>query len=764
MKKYRLLLLALSIGLFTSCAAKQEPKTVSIVPKPQSLVVKSGKFKLNNQVSIIATRPEVASEANYLAKSIKQQTGLEIPVSKQMQSGNTILLKLNTGIQLLEGYQIHSSNDKFELEAATRDGLFYAIQSFLQLIPVNIQDDIPIPIVEIKDEPRFPWRGLHLDVCRHFYPVDYVKKVIDMAAMHKINVFHWHLTDDQGWRIEIKKYPRLTEIGAWRNETKVGHMADFPDQFDGVKHGGFYTQEQIKEVVAYAQSRHITIVPEIEMPGHAQAAIAAYPELGCFNQNLDVMKVWGVSNNVFCAGKESTFGFMEDVLSEVIELFPGKYIHIGGDECPKKSWESCQVCQKRIADEGLKNEHELQSYFIQRIEHFLSSKDKKLIGWDEILEGGLAEGAAVMSWRGEKGGIEAANMRHEVVMTPTGWCYFDFYQSSETTEPLAIAGLTDLEKVYGYNPIPKDLVPEKQKYILGTQANLWTEYIATEDKVEYMLFPRLCALSEVQWTNPEVKNYKDFLSRMDAHYLRLSKNNFNYRVPTPQGLFPIQIYNDNYAIIKLKNSVPSADIRYTLDGTEPNLESERYNLPFQVFLDSDVNLKAATFLSNGVKSATVSTILKHRNYKTTSLKRPQPGLDLTYYDGPFKTFKEIKGEPLLTQKANWLVVPHNTMKDLKGWIFEGYMQIKEHGTYLFELSSSCGSGLYIGNELVIDNDGLFYTKNKPAQIELQAGFYPITVKYFNSKYGQFVRLYCQKPGSDEMEVFPGEQYFRKISE
>jgi hexosaminidase len=371
---------------------------------------------------------------------------------------------------------------------------------------------------------------MHLDVCRHFFPVEFVKKMIDMLAVYKMNTFHWHLTDDQGWRIEIKKYPKLTEIGAWRDETMVGHYTENDQKFDGTRYGGFYTQEQIKDVVAYAGKRFITVVPEIEMPGHAVAALSAYPEFSCNGGPFKVYTKWGVSDDVYCAGKEETFKFLEDILEEVVALFPGQYIHIGGDECPKTRWKVCPTCQKRMKDEGLKNELELQSYFVKRIERFVASKGKKLIGWDEILEGGLPERATVMSWRGYEGGLEAARSGHDVVMTPGSHCYFDSYQSKDQTkEPLAIGGFLPLKKVYSFNPIPAELTPQEAKHILGAQANLWTEYITSEKQAEYMIFPRICAMAEILWSPKIKQDYRQFLTRLDGHLKRLQKDNINYR-------------------------------------------------------------------------------------------------------------------------------------------------------------------------------------------------------------------------------------------
>jgi hexosaminidase len=367
-----------------------------------------------------------------------------------------------------------------------------------------------------------------LDVGRHFFPISFIKKYIDILAMYKINTFHWHLTDDQGWRIEIKKYPMLTEKGHWREETMLGHYSD--QKYDGIGYGGFYTQEQAREIVQYAAERYITVVPEIEMPGHAGGALAAYPFLGCSGGPYEVKKSWGVHKDVFCAGKDETLDFLKNVLDEVMEIFPSQFIHIGGDECPKDAWKQCSACQKRIKENGLKDEHELQSWFITRMDEYLTSKGRRLIGWDEILEGGLAPQATVMSWRGIKGGIEAAKQKHDVVMTPTDFMYIDYYQSKDKeNEPLAIGGFLPVEKVYSYEPIPVELTSDEARYILGVQTNLWTEYVATTKKAEYMLLPRLQAQAEVAWTKKELKNYESFIKRLETDYKRLEKLGINYR-------------------------------------------------------------------------------------------------------------------------------------------------------------------------------------------------------------------------------------------
>jgi hexosaminidase len=408
-------------------------------------------------------------------------------------------------------------------------GIFYGLKSLEQIILTSPENgkNIKIASMYIEDAPRFKWRGMHLDVGRHFMPVEDVKSYIDYMALYKFNTFHWHLTEDQGWRIEIKKYPELTKVAAWRDSTLSGHYSDKPVVYNTNKYGGFYTQEEIKEVVEYAAKRFITVVPEIEMPGHAQAAIAAYPELGVSKENVNVKTEWGISPWIYMPS-ETSFAFLEDVLTEVIELFPSEYIHIGGDEAIKDQWKESAEVQKIIKNLGLKDEHELQSYFIQRIEKFLNSKGRKIIGWDEILEGGLAPNATVMSWRGEAGGIAAAKLKHDVIMSPVNYCYFDYYQAEPQNEPLAIGGYLPLDSVYLYDPVPMELSSDEAKYILGVQANVWTEYIPDFSQVEYMIFPRILAMSEIAWSMPCGKNLNEFHSRVDLHENLFKRLGVNY--------------------------------------------------------------------------------------------------------------------------------------------------------------------------------------------------------------------------------------------
>lgn len=499
---------------------------ISIIPQPQNIFLGKGSFYITPKTCIQA---DVNSfEATYLKEAIKTQTelNLNINTTNSSKSIQLIIESPNSNTFNKEHYELVVSNSKITISAFTNQGLFYGIQTLLQLIPIEKKNEIAIPWMKISDTPSYVWRGMHLDVCRHYFPIAFIKKYIDYLAHYKMNTFHWHLTEDQGWRIEIKKYPKLTEIGAWRNGSMIGKYSD--QKFDDIKYGGYYTQEEIKEVVAYASQRHITIIPEIEMPGHALAALAAYPELSCTGGPFEVGKKWGVFDDVYCP-KEETFTFLENVLSEVLALFPSEFIHIGGDECPKTRWKTCSHCQKLMQEIGLKDEHELQSYFIQRIEKFVNSKGRKIIGWDEILEGGLAPNAAVMSWRGTEGGIAAAKQKHFVVMTPGSHCYFDHYQGKPENEPLAIGGFTSLEKVYNFNPKPEELTTEEKKYILGAQANVWTEYILTPEQVEYMIMPRMIALSEVLWGTAKPENYPDFIIRLQNQENWLINNNIKYR-------------------------------------------------------------------------------------------------------------------------------------------------------------------------------------------------------------------------------------------
>jgi len=531
------LLLCMFVLLFNKCT--QENKTVSefpsIIPAPVSMLIGKGQFTITPQTQIAypGENSEIRKIGEYLNELVNEYAGFYLSLIELDNAGaNCISLQTGDFPDLgQEGYNLKSSKKGVQITAGQPNGLFYGIITLWQLFPTNqVENTLAIPAVEIMDKPRYKWRGAHLDVCRHFFSVEFVKKYIDILARHKLNMFHWHLTEDQGWRIEINKYPLLTEVGAWRDETVIGRpRRNTPVQFDGIRHGGFYTQDEIRDVIQYAANRYITVIPEIEMPGHAQAAIAAYPELGCTGEKVSVRTTWGISPYIYNV-EDETFEFLENVLSEVIDLFPSQYIHIGGDEARKDQWEASKRIQQQIKDLGLQNEDELQSYFIKRIEKFINSKGKNLIGWDEILEGGLAPNATVMSWRGISGGIEAAREGHDVIMSPTTHCYFDYYQSqNREQEPLAIGGYLPVDTVYAFEPTPAELSEEETKHILGVQANVWTEYISTTEGVEYMLLPRLCALSEIAWSPKEIRDWEDFRARLNTQVKRYETMGWNYR-------------------------------------------------------------------------------------------------------------------------------------------------------------------------------------------------------------------------------------------
>lgn len=510
---------------------------IPVIPKPKQTTLQNGFFTFSPATKIVVRDSSFMKDVEVFNNLLLATHGFSLQTSPTIiKTGNFIELTYpdwETGLR--ENYHLDINPARISIMAEGNGaGTFYALQTLLQLLPEQEMKSFKkapptsftLQCLNIKDSPSYSWRGMHLDVCRHFFPVSFIKKYIDLIAMYKMNTFHWHLTEDQGWRIEIKKYPKLTGVGAWRNGTMIGKYSD--QKFDTIRYGGFYSQTEVKEIVRYAEERHVTIVPEIEMPGHSLAAIAAYPWLSCTGKKQEVAKGWGVFDDVYCT-KDSVFEFLQNVLDEVVQLFPGKYIHIGGDECPKTRWKSCSNCQARIKKENLKDEHELQSYFIRRIEKYLNTKGKQIIGWDEILEGGLAPNAAVMSWRGTEGGIAAAKLKHNVVMTPGKPCYFDHYQHKPTeSEPLAIGGFNPLDSVYNYNPTPKILNETESEFILGAQGNVWTEYILNEKQVEYMAVPRMIALSEALWTLPENKNYQDFISRLNQNKTILDKLQVNY--------------------------------------------------------------------------------------------------------------------------------------------------------------------------------------------------------------------------------------------
>ncbi|MGE5815042.1 MAG: beta-N-acetylhexosaminidase [Acidobacteriota bacterium] len=513
---------------------------IAVIPQPVSVTTRTGRFPITAR-TVIWTDQASAAIARQFARFLEPPTGLtlKVQVGGTMPSG-AIVLRCDRTLTRLgpEGYRLDVRPARVLVRAPEPAGVFYALQTMKQLLPPEVFREAPvgeitwaIPSVLVEDWPRFPWRGAHLDTGRHFMPKEFIKKYIDLIALHKLNTFHWHLTEDQGWRLEIKRYPRLTEIGGWRKQTIVGHQSRDRStwQFDNTPHGGFYSQEDAREIVAYAKARFVNVVPEIEMPGHAVAAIASYPELGVSGEPVEVATNWGIFSDILNA-EPSTVEFMQNVLSEVLQIFPSRYIHVGGDEADKTKWKVSPRIQARIRELGLKDEHELQSWFIRQMDTFLAAHGRRLVGWDEILEGGLAENAVVMSWRGTQGGIEAARAAHDVIMAPESFTYLNYYQAEDQSrEPLAHSGFLPLEKVYGFEPVPAELEPEFARHVLGAQAQIWTEYLIGPKNVEYQAFPRLTALAEVVWSPKERRNFEDYVARLAVHQRRLEALDVNYR-------------------------------------------------------------------------------------------------------------------------------------------------------------------------------------------------------------------------------------------
>ncbi len=622
-------------------------QTANIIPQPVSVKLQFGSFVLtaNTSVQYDPKQKELKAAADFLNEQLKQITGFNLPVNN---SKSTIIRLSIERLSVIgdEGYLLKVQKNNINIKANSKVGIIYGIQSLLQTLPaIRTNEKLEIPCLSITDYPRFKYRGMHLDVSRHFFGPEFIKEYIDLIAAYKMNIFHWHLVDDQGWRIEIKKYPNLTATGAWRvDHTSIVWGSRPQAKEDEVaNYGGYYTQEQIKEIIQYAAIRNVTIIPEIEMPGHVASAIASYPQLSCtqqFQLPLTGGNYTGMASN-YCAGNDSVFTFLENVLDEVVQLFPSTYIHIGGDEVDKDSWKKCNKCQARINKVGLKNEEELQSYFIRRIEKYLISKKRKMIGWDEILEGGLAPEATVMSWRGEAGGIEAAKMKHDVIMTPGKPVYFDHYQAGPEGEPIAIGGMNTLKNVYDYEPVPKELNAEETKYVLGAQANLWTEYITTAEHVEYMILPRMPALAEVVWSSKENRNWQSFNERLQNYLRAYGQRGLRY-CPGNYTVSIKPVAQNGKLFVTLSSEIMSSEIVYTTDGREPTLNSNKYNAPLEI--NSTVLLKVSTVENGrimGVQAARQSFMMHKGIGKNVTYFNPVS----RYYmaDGPNSLTDGVRG-------------------------------------------------------------------------------------------------------------------------
>lgn len=769
----------LSLSMLMACSGpagevKPYNEGINIIPMPQTLVQQEGIFKLSGSTSFGASTPEAKTVAEYFAAKMNRSTGFNIKVA---DSGN-ITLNIDPSLEMNEeGYKLEVTPSAVNVTAKSAQGLFYGLQSFMQLLPAEIESPSVVSniawtaqAVQITDEPRFEYRGLMIDPCRHFMTVDEIKKQLDVMALFKMNRMHWHLTEDQGWRIEIKKYPKLTEVGSKRIEA------------DGSEYGGYYTQEEIKEVVKYASDRFITVVPEIELPGHELSAIAAYPELSCKGEPTTPRIIWGVEDIVMCAGKELPFQFLEDVIAEVAPLFPGEYLHIGGDECPKTSWKSCPLCQKRIREEGLKAdkdhtaEERLQSYFVQRMEKVAAKYGKKIIGWDEILEGGLSPTATVMSWRGEEGGIAAALTNHDVIMTPGGnGMYLDHYQGDSKLEPVAIGGYTTLEKTYSYNPTPDTLVSmNKEHFVKGVQGNVWSEYLYTNDVREYRTFPRAIAIAEIGWTNNDKKDYSDFERRIDNAYVRLDAHQINYHIPQPEqpnGSCNFVAFTDSVSLT-FKTSRPERMV-YTLDGTDPTSQSTTYTGP--ISFTETTTLKIATALPSG-KLSPIRTIKvdKQELAPAKVVEKTSAGLNMEVIDGTFLTVSDLEksGAKVSTKKViketrelTSFVKTTESMRGVKQYaaIATGYVEIPEDGVYYI---SSDLEEVWIDGKLLVNNGGEVkrFSRND-SSVALAKGLHEIKAVFLGNVMGGWPSnwndgsISLRKANAEKFEKITGDKLF-----
>ena len=762
---------ALGAGIATGCTrpapapapSLAEAARYPVIPQPRLLVPAAGEMVLDGATRVVLadTGAALRTAADLLALPLRAASGLPLPVSQAAGDtvSNAIVIRLDPSGPAAEPerYRLVVTPRRATLTAPMAEGLVHGVQTLRQLLPAAGPARWAIPAVEIADAPRFRYRGVLLDVGRYYYPPEFLKELVDLAALYKLDRLQLHLTDDQGWRLEIRKYPRLTTVGAWRKETMLGQHFD-PYVGDRTPHGGFYTQAEVRDLVAYAAARGVTIVPEIEMPGHTGAAIASYPELACTPGPFEVSTTWGVHEEIVCPG-ERTIAFFQDVLTEVMELFPSEYIHIGGDEAPKTRWKASAEAQAIMKREGLKNEEELQSWFTRRIEAFLRAHGRKLIGWDEILEGGIAPQATVMSWRGVEGGIAAARQGHDVVMAPGEYTYLDHYQGDPAVEPLAICCYLPLDTVYAWDPIPAGLTPDESAHILGAQANLWTEYISTPAYAEYMLFPRMMAMAEVLWSPKGARDRERFLARLPAHLARLDALGVGYRVPEPSGLAADRKVLEERTRLTLASPVPGGVVRYTLDGSDPTPASPRYTGPLAVRVTSTpVTVSARTFLPSGRASPVARARVARAEWKPAAAMRGeslQPGLAYSYREDTLHAADEAaSGAPTRSGTVPDVRLRGDERPEQYGLHLTGMIRVPDDALYTFHLVSDDGARLRLDGELVVDHDGQHAATEKQGQVALRAGLHRFDLTYFQGPGGADLRLEISAPHMPRRPVPP----------
>lgn len=741
----------------------------TIIPEPNFYKATGDSILINGQIKVSFENNKFSTKEKKTAAIFESAINANTP-NKKSTAEVLFIAKKPASSEKNEAYEIKITSKKITV-TGREEGLFYAVQSLLQLLPNKPKNkEIKLPCITVEDTPRYTYRGLHLDVCRHFFTIDVIKDFIAQMSSYKLNNFHWHLTDDQGWRIEIKKYPKLTEAGSKRAQTLVGNKFErFPYFFDGNPYGGFYTQEEIKEVVKFAEAHYVNVIPEIEMPGHATAAVTAYPNLSCFpDRNYKVVEYWGVFEDIFCAGKEETFTFLEDVLTEVMALFPSKYIHIGGDECPKTRWKECPNCQKRIKDLGLKDEHELQGYLTKRIEKFLNANGRQILGWDEMLEGGLAPNAAVMSWRGESGGISAAKQKHLVIMNPEQVLYLDYNQGYSPQEPLTVGRLVTVEKIYNYNPTPVDsLTIEEQKYIWGVQSNLWSEYLTSPAKLNYQLYPRMFALAEIAWTEPQNKNYNNFvLNRMPHHIEKLEAQKRLYKVPAPFGSAETALIASKY-VLDLKPTIKNGKIFYTIDGYSPDETAALYEKPVTINIPKGEYriIKTVQISESGRKSSINKVLIRNPELKSAlAIKPTKKGLQYDYFTGAL--FQQVQDLELVKPINSGIFEGAISSEKWKtkteryiGLKFNGYIYIPETLNYTISTLSDDGSKLFIDNELVVNNDGIHWLNEAYGAVKLEKGFHKLNISYFDQIGGTTLSCFIQQEGKEKQEISASQLFY-----
>ena len=759
----RLSIALVFLGLALASPARAVDASISLadrlglVPLPASVVERPGEFRTGTAVTVAIAggKDRELDDLGELAVTILQEAWAT-PVALQLKTGApaTVTLQLQADPAANpESYRLQVAPDGISLLAPTAAGLFYGLQTLRQLVPPGSRE-ASIPALLIEDTPRFGYRGLHLDVGRHLFPVAYIKRQLELMARYKFNTLHWHLTEDQGWRLQIKRYPKLTEVGAWRRQTAF-HQRDGKTRYDGERYGGYYTQAQAREIVQYARKLHIVVVPEIEMPGHTVAALAAYPELACTPGPFEVRVDWGVDDNVLCPS-EKTFEFIENVLDEVLAIFPSSYIHVGGDEAPIVRWQESALAQEIIRREGLKDEHALQGWFMRKLEAYLRQHGRRMLAWDEMLAGDPAQSTTIMAWRSVGEGARAAQRGHDVVMTPVSYSYFDYCQSRAVDEPYCPQYLP-LGQVYAFEPVPPGLTPAQAAHVIGGQANLWTEHIRTPSAAEYMLWPRALAMSEVLWSPAKLRDWSGFSERLGPQLAALGRLKVNYRVPEVLGLDGDVLSLVPRATITLRSPLDDAAILYTTDGSEPRADSSRYRAPIELQLgDTPTTVSARMLTADGRMGPTMRA-----SYGLTSLQparaagtdKSRPGLQRDYFELQVERTDELlAAKPARIDAADEIAIPAFAPQERFALRYRGLLDVPADGVYRFALASDDGARLLIDDTVLIDRDGPQSPGLSYGSVGLAKGAHAFELRYFQGGGDRVLKLEVERDGQPPREV------------